>query len=401
MQIEIPASTKLHDTFHRFHKSMSSDKILQYHKRKENRKVLKNPITGHDAKILFPDILSKIDREDIIQYNEVYYLKKANDSESTIFENGFEYFNFKENSHIAYRYEQIQFLGRGSFGTVVKCFDHKMQKHVAIKVIFNSEEDRKQINLEVDYLNKLANHENGAKNHHVLNLIETFIFREFFCIVTDLNYTDLYSHMKSHNFSPLRIERVREIGRQLADALAFIHSKGIVHSDIKPENIMFTNKKESDIAIIDFGCACYDKQPLYKVVQSLYYRSPEVIFNFRYGCEIDVWSFGCVLFELATGKPLFHTRHEKELISMITEIVGSPPLEMITRSNKMMNYFAPVAAVRSKCEEKKKAIIAGMLNGIDRDLVDLICSCLQWIPAKRPTMKSVLEHPFFKKYKQI
>lgn len=398
MQIEVPTTTKTHRSTHRFHKSMSADKILKYYNQsKENRKVLNSPISGYDAKQLFPELLTENDYEDIADYEEIYYLTKIESSEPTQFEGGFEFFKFKESAHIAFRFEQIQFLGRGSFGTVVKCFDHKTKKYVAIKVILNEEEDRKQIDYEVNYLKKLADHENGSLNHHVLNLIDTFVFRQFYCIVTELNYTDLYTHMKSHHFAPLGHDQVRDIARQLADALAFIHSAGIAHSDIKPENIMFTDKTKSNIAVIDFGCACFDRHPLYKVVQSLYYRSPEVIFNFRYGCEIDVWSYGCVLFELATGKPLFHTRNEDELISMITDIVGAPPLEMITRSKKMKNYYEQEAANRAKCEAKKKSIISGLMQGSDSDLIDLVCACLQWIPAKRLTMKQVLEHPYFKK----
>lgn len=397
MQIE-PTSTKLHRSTHRFHKSMSADKILKYYnKSKENRKILNSPISGYDAKQIFPWLLTENDYKDIEDYEEIYYLTKSESSEPTEFEGDFEFFKFQESAHIAYRFEQIEFLGRGSFGTVVKCFDHKTKKYVAIKVILNQEEDRKQIDSEVNYLKKLAAHENGSLNHHVLNLIDTFVFRQFYCIVTDLNYTDLFTYMKSRHFAPLDHDQVREIGRQLADALAFIHSAEIVHSDIKPENIMFTNKTKSSISVIDFGCACYDKHPLYKVVQSLYYRSPEVIFNFRYGCEIDIWSFGCVLFELATGKPLFHSKNEDELIAMITDIVGDPPLEMITRSKKMRNYYEQVAANRAKCEAKKKSIISGLMEGSDPDLIDLVCSCLQWIPAKRLTMKQILEHPFFKK----
>ena len=384
----------------RIHRSISVDKLVSTfkHSTKGNRKVLTSPISGYNAKVLFPELLSQRDIADIEQYNEIYYLKKVRGPEIIQEENDFEYFNFQQNGHIAFRYEELEFLGRGSFGTVIKCKDHKTNKYVAIKVVLNDDaEVREQMDLEASYLMDLSHHENGPQNHHVINIIDRFVFREFYCIVTDLNCIDLYSYLASRGFVPLPIEEIRNIGCQLANALEFIHSAGIVHSDIKPENIMFTDKTLSSISVIDFGCACHDKEPLYKVVQSLYYRAPEVIFGFKYGREIDVWSFACVLFELATGKPLFCAQDEEELISEITQIVGKPPLEMIVRSKKMREIYEQVAVNRTKYEAEKKKQISEMMKGIDSDLIDLICDCLQWFPSKRPTMKQILEHPFFKK----
>ena len=361
----------------------------------EQRMTLTPPLSPQQVIKKYKNYLSSADLKDINNYQKIYFLSRGEEQISTV-ENGVNFYKFHQGYHINFRYETLKFLGRGSFGTVVKCFDHKTQKNVAIKIIFDEPHDRKQTEVEISFLKTLSKQENGSANHHIVNIYDTFTFRNFICIVTDLCEADLYSYLKSKGFLPLSAAEVRSIGKQIADALAFIHSAKIAHSDLKPENIMFTDSSNTNISIIDFGCACYDRTPLYKVVQSLYYRSPEVIFNFKYGCEIDVWSFACILFEMVTGHPLFRAKDENQLIEQITALLGEPPLEMIQRSKKMHKFFDAVPANRAACDARKKRILSDLLSNKDPNLIDLISDCLGWLPAKRPTMKQILEHPFFK-----
>ena len=359
------------------------------------KKTFKSPISPDRATLKYAELLTDADMKDINKFNEIYFLSKTRFS-TTLSNSGVVYYSFVESAHIAYRYETLKFIGRGSFGTVIKCFDHKEQKLVAIKLMYNDQMDKNQVDLEVNFLKKLSVFDNGAANHHTVSLLDSFVFRSFTCIVTDLYERDLYSYIKSKHFTGIDMEEVRTIGGQIADAMAFTHSAKIVHSDLKPENIMFNDASKTSVTIIDFGCSCNDRQPIYRVVQSLYYRSPEVIFHFKYGTEIDVWSFGCILYELATGRPLFHAKDEKQLIEQITTLVGEPPLEMIERSKKMKKYFDAVPANRAACEMKKKRILAQLLPKACSELVDVIADCICWLPAKRPTMKQILEYPFFR-----
>jgi len=86
----------------------------------------------------------------------------------------------------------------------------------------------------------------------------------------------------------------------------------IIHCDLKPENILLRKKNKSGIKIIDFGSSCFGDKRVYTYIQSRFYRSPEVIFGLEYSTAIDMWSFGCVLFELYTGDPLFPGESESE-----------------------------------------------------------------------------------------
>lgn len=86
----------------------------------------------------------------------------------------------------------------------------------------------------------------------------------------------------------------------------------IVHCDLKPENILLCHPNKSGIKVIDFGSGTYEKEQYYTYIQSRYYRAPEVILGVRYSPAIDMWSMGCILYELFTGTPLFTGEDEHE-----------------------------------------------------------------------------------------
>ena len=103
----------------------------------------------------------------------------------------------------------------------------------------------------------------------------------------------------------------------------------IIHCDLKPENILLKNKNKSAIKVIDFGTGCFAHSTYYTYIQSRYYRAPEIILGIPYTCAIDMWSFGCILVELFNGYPMFAGENEFELLAMIMEFKGIPPIKMI------------------------------------------------------------------------
>ena len=107
----------------------------------------------------------------------------------------------------------------------------------------------------------------------------------------------------------------------------FIHSQGIIHADIKPENILLSgailNKKylnQIDIRLIDFGSSCFVTDTLTTYIQSQAYRAPEVIVGGNYDTKIDIWSVGCVIAELIIGEELFAAKNLKEMIFKVRNI---------------------------------------------------------------------------------
>lgn len=95
---------------------------------------------------------------------------------------------------------------------------------------------------------------------------------------------------------------------QLLRSLAFLHSQNVWHCDLKPENIAFSDVSNCRVKVIDLGSACFAGDGPQAYLQTRCYRAPEVVINAPYGPKIDVWSLGCVLAELATGRVLFGVR---------------------------------------------------------------------------------------------
>jgi serine/threonine protein kinase len=81
--------------------------------------------------------------------------------------------------------------------------------------------------------------------------------------------------------------------------------------------------------VIDFGSSCFHNKCIYTYIQSRFYRSPEVILGLKYSHEIDMWSLGCILCELATGKPLFPGENEHNQLLLFMELLGHPPHHML------------------------------------------------------------------------
>jgi dual specificity tyrosine-phosphorylation-regulated kinase 2/3/4 len=122
---------------------------------------------------------------------------------------------------------------------------------------------------------------------------------------------------------------VRKFAIQILFALSTMRALKIVHCDLKPENILLKNPTRSGIKIIDLGSGCFESERVYTYIQSRFYRAPEIILGIPYTCAIDMWSFGCILYELCTGSPLFPGESEADQLSLIMEAKGLPSKEYI------------------------------------------------------------------------
>src|SRR5690606_5233286 len=111
--------------------------------------------------------------------------------------------------------------------------------------------------------------------------------------------------IKSQDFKGVELTVIKKIAIQLLQSLLFLQKHSIIHCDLKPENILLTHHGKTGIKLIDFGSSCFLDEKLYTYIQSRFYRAPEIILGIEYGCEIDMWSFGCILVELYSGIPIF------------------------------------------------------------------------------------------------
>ena len=199
--------------------------------------------------------------------------------------------------HICYRYEVLESLGRGSFGQALKCFDHKTNEYVCIKIIRNQEKFQYQASVEV----KVLQHIKDMDPEDTTNLVKMrdyFVFRSHVCIVFELLSMNLYEFIKNTDFRGVSMGLIRRFAIQLLHSLKFIKEQEIIHCDLKPENILLKTPTKSGLKIIDFGSSCFLDEVVYTYIQSRFYRAPEIMLGIPYSYAIDMWSFGCIVAEL-------------------------------------------------------------------------------------------------------
>lgn len=121
----------------------------------------------------------------------------------------------------------------------------------------------------------------------------------------------MYELLDTNNFASIDINYIRTFAIQILNALAYLKEIKVVHSDLKPENVMLKNKSKTGIKLIDFGTSMFSNETNFLYIQSRFYRAPEVILGAHYDYSIDMWSFGCLLAELYLGEPLFAGSNEQ------------------------------------------------------------------------------------------
>ena len=149
---------------------------------------------------------------------------------------------------------------------------------------------------------RYINAQGDADANHILRIRDYFYHKEHLFIVTELLKDNLYEfgkYLSDHGHEPFfTLPRVQRIAIQTLKALAFIHTRGLIHCDLKPENILIKSYSRCEVKVIDFGSSCYFTDRLSVYIQSRSYRAPEVVLGLPYSPKIDIWSLGCILAEL-------------------------------------------------------------------------------------------------------
>uniref|UniRef100_A0AAY4AXI5 dual-specificity kinase n=1 Tax=Denticeps clupeoides TaxID=299321 RepID=A0AAY4AXI5_9TELE len=374
--------------------------------------------------------------------NEVYYTKKkrraqqvppedsSTKKERKVYNDGYDDDNYdyivKNGEKWLDRYEIDSLIGKGSFGQVVKAYDHHEQEWVAIKIIKNKKAFLNQAQIELRLLELMNKHDTEMK-YYIVHLKRHFMFRNHLCLVFELLSYNLYDLLRNTNFRGVSLNLTRKFAQQLCTALLFLATPelSIIHCDLKPENILLCNPKRSAIKIVDFGSSCQLGQRIYQYIQSRFYRSPEVLLGMPYDLAIDMWSLGCILVEMHTGEPLFSGSNEVDQMNKIVEVLGVPPNHMLDQAPKARKYFDKLSdglwTVKKNKDIKKEykppatrrlhEILgvetggpggrrAGEQGHAPCDYLkfkDLILRMLDYDPKTRITPFYALQHNFFKK----
>ncbi|XP_061544443.1 dual specificity tyrosine-phosphorylation-regulated kinase 3 [Phycodurus eques] len=390
-----------------------------------NSTKLCGPLTPELAVRLYRTQLTSLEQSEIHSYPDIYFVgpnaKKRPAVTSGSNNCGYDdehggYINVPHD-HLAYRYEFLKIIGKGSFGQVAKVYDHKLQQHLALKMVRNEKRFHRQAQEEIRILEHLRKQDrNGTMN--VVHMLEHFTFRNHICMTFELLSMNLYELIKRNKFQGFSLPLVRKFAHSILQCLEALSRLRIIHCDLKPENILLKQQGRSGIKVIDFGSSCFEHQRVYTYIQSRFYRAPEVIFGARYGLPIDMWSFGCILAELLTGYPLFPGGDEADQLACVMELLGMPPQKVLEQAKRVKNFInskgqprycgtntLPTGATVLTASHSRrggklrgppasKEWIAALKGCEDATFIDFIKKCLDWDPSSRLTPSQALRHPW-------
>lgn len=296
------------------------------------------------------------------KYEDIYYYKQILKKEAYLNKSlEIKYTNLESKNyiiipddHIDFRYKIWKLLGRGVYGKVIVCQDFKNNEYCAAKIIKNKGSFYETIQNEIDVLNhitKMKENENDLVKNIIIDFKKQLKYRKHTFLFFKMYYINVYEEIKNNKYKGLEINNCINITRDIIKGLHFIHKNKIVHCDLKPENIVFTNPTKQNVVIIDFGLAQLHNK-IYKnkykkyiqtfndnyYLQSRYYRAPEVFFMLNKDYNIDIWSLGCIMYEILYGKPLFAAKRHNYLLDHYIKVIELPCRNFIIK-NCLDNFF--------------------------------------------------------------
>lgn len=292
----------------------------------------------------------------------------------------------KDKQAISYAAERV--IGNGSFGVVYQATVIETGETVAIKKVL---QDRRFKNRELQIMSSLSHpcvvslkhcfYSKGDKADDVyLNLVMEYI--------PETIHRTLRNHTKAKKLVPPMYTKVYMY--QIARSLAYIHSKGVCHRDIKPQNLLL-NTRTHEAKLCDFGSAkmLVAGEANVAYICSRYYRAPELVFDAtEYTNAIDIWSMGCVMAELLLGNPLFPGDSGVDQLIEIIKILGTPTKEQIQAMNPNHTSFK---FPQIKPHPWNKVF----RNKASAEAIDLVSKFLRYDPATRVEAFDCLAHEFF------
>ncbi|KAL8776797.1 MAG: hypothetical protein Q9194_002930 [Teloschistes cf. exilis] len=322
------------------------------------------------------------------------------------------------------RYHVQSNLGRGMFSAVVRATDQKTGRLAAIKIIRNNESMKKAGLKEVEILQKLASADPEDKKH-IIRLERTFEHKGHLCMVFENLSINLREVLKKFGRDVgINLRAVRAYAQQMFLGLSLLRKCNVLHADLKPDNVL-VNESRNVLKVCDLGSASdASDNEITPYLVSRFYRAPEIILGMPYDFGIDVWSIGCTLFELYTGKILFTGRSNNQMLRAIMECRGKFSHKILRKAEfgrqhfddllnfrsvekdkltgkdvvRVVNFTKPTRDLRSRLVANAKGLDDGEIKEL-YSFIDLLDRCLNLNSEKRCSPAEALKHPFITKAK--
>jgi serine/threonine protein kinase len=336
---------------------------------------------------------------------------------------------------VDHRYQIRSLIGRGTFCLVWVAFDHVMQENVAIKALKSSQDDMFQDESTIN--RHLTNH--VTPDAKIVQFRRSFYHLNHACMVFELASQNILTLLNYFD-DPLvgvPLNLIRKIVKDTLEGLAFMHGHGVIHTDLKPENVLASRPLfpygpfagDNDVRVFDpvdddpstisfklgdIGNSCFIGFPSNSLIQTRQYRSPEVILGLPYDTTADIWSLACMTFEFATGDHLFDPELDncddtsqgsdnKALIdalqlSMIEQVIGPIPEDWARQGSEWATLYRDGELVK-RCEKE----LPGVFDQLRKhrmpereaaELAEFLAPMLSIIPVQRPSAADMLYSPW-------
>ncbi|XP_072346927.1 MAPK/MAK/MRK overlapping kinase-like isoform X6 [Scyliorhinus torazame] len=245
-------------------------------------------------------------------------------------------------------YRLVAKIGEGTFSEVWKAQSLKDGAYYACKKMKQHIESMEQVNnlREIQAMRRLSLHPNILQLHEVAYDKRSGSLA-LICELMDMNIYELIRGRRN----PLPEGKIKSYMYQLCKSLDYMHRNGIFHRDVKPENILI---KQNLLKLADFGScrSVFSKQPYTEYISTRWYRAPECLLtDGYYSFKMDIWSTGCVFYEITSLQPLFPGSNEVDQIAKIHEVIGTPNSETLRKFKQFAEKQAATMQRRVKCLE--------------------------------------------------
>jgi len=310
-------------------------------------------------------------------------------------------------SYILKKFDVIRLLGRGAYGIVWKVSEKESGKVMALKRCFDAFQnstDAQRTFREIMFLQELNGHENIVR---LMNVLKAERNQDIY-VLFDYMESDLQHVIMADMLKPIHIEYVTY---QILKALKYVHSGGVLHRDLKPSNVLLNSN--CHVRLCDFGLARTAAPPLWSgtdkdgvhspgiftdYVATRWYRAPELLLGATlYSEGVDMWSVGCIIGEMVSGKPILRGRSTIDQLEKIVELTGKPSESDLKPISSTSSYARQML---ESVSHKTKIPSAGVLFLLKAtpEAKALILSMLKFNPNRRPCAEKALEDPFVEKF---